>query len=232
MDHALRSSEGCIPADIRPQEEEVEASGVERELGDSRFILCNQPDEFLVTKVGTGCHSALALLYGRHSPVVFSLILRIVQNRQVAEELTQEVFMRVWQRSSTFHNDRGSVRSWMLGIAHHLAIDDIRRRQARPRQIYTDPAGEHLAPEVVDNSPEPSEIVLNRIRREQISGMLAALPASQREVIEMAYFGGMTQAEIAKQRGEPLGTVKTRTRLGLQRLRSGLLARGIQPGVL
>jgi RNA polymerase sigma-70 factor (ECF subfamily) len=182
--------------------------------------------------VGTGCASALELLYDRHSAAVFSLILRIIRNQQVAEELTQEVFLRVWQRSSTFRADRGSVRSWMLTVARNLAIDAIRRQQARCRQVYYDPAGEHLAPEVIDNSTEPSEIVLNRMRREQISGLLAELPVPQREVIEMAYFGGMTQAEIADYRGEPLSTVKTRTRLGLQRLRTGLLARGIQRGSL
>ncbi len=231
MDQA-RLSERYTSGAIGPREAEIEAGGVEGELDDSRFTLCNRPDESLVAMVGTGYGSAFELLYGRHSTVVFSLILRIVQNWQVAEELTQEVFLRVWQRSSTFRADRGSVRSWMLKIARNLALDDIRRQQARCRQVYYDPAGEHLAPEVIDNSPEPSEIVLNRMRREQISGMLAELPVSQREVIEMAYFGGMTQAEISDYRGEPLSTVKTRTRLGLQRLRSGLLARGIQLGTL
>jgi RNA polymerase sigma-70 factor (ECF subfamily) len=231
MDQGLLS-ERYIPRAIGPREERIEVSAVEAQGDDSRFALCNQPDKSLVAVVGTGCVSAFELLYNRHSPMVFALILRIVENQQVAEELTQEVFLRVWQRSSTYHADRGSVRNWILSIAHNLAIDDIRRQQARCRQVYYDPAGDRLAPEVVDNSPEPSEIVLNRIRREQISRMLADLPVSQREVIEMAYFGGMTQAEIADYQGEPLSTVKTRTRLGLQRLRSGLLARGMQPGAL
>lgn len=231
MDQALLT-ERCLPRAIGTREAEIEAGGVEGELDDSRFTLCNRPDESLVAMVGTGCASALELLYDRHSAVVFSLILRIVQNRQVAEELTQEVFVRVWQRSSTFRADRGSVRSWMLMVARNLAIDELRRQRVRCRQVCNDPAGEHRAEEVIDNSPGPSEIVLNRMRREQISGMLAELPVSQREVIEMAYFGGMTQAEIADYRGEPLSTVKTRTRLGFQRLRSGLLARGTQRGTL
>ncbi len=231
MDQASLSESHILGA-IGPREEEIEVSGVEGELDESHFTLCDQPDESLVAIVATGCTSAFEFLYDRHSPVVFSLILRIVQNWQVAEELTQEVFVRVWQRSPTFRHYRGSVRSWILSIAHNLAIDDIRRQQARRRQAYYDPAGEQLAPEVIDKSPETSEIVLNHLRREQISDILAELPVSQREVIEMAYFGGMTQEEIADCRGEPLSTVKTRTRLGLRRIRLGLLARGIQPGML
>ncbi len=231
MDQALLSQRH-VPSAIRPRDEEIEASDVDAELGAPPLMLRDQPDEYLVAMIATGCASALELLYDRYSSAVFSMTLRIVQNRQVAEELTQEVFIRVWQRSSTFHRDRGSVSSWMLKVAHNLALDEIRRQQARRRKAYHDPVGEHLVPEVVDSSPETSEIVLNHLRREQISGILAELPVSQREVIEMAYFGGMTQAEIANCQGKPLNTVKTRARLGLQRLRSGLLARGIQPGTL
>ncbi len=195
-------------------------------------MLREQPDEYLVATIATGCESALELLYDRYSSAVFSLILHMVQNRQVAEELTQEVFIRVWQRSSSFRDERGRVRSWMLKIARNLALDEIRRQQARPLQIYYESPSEQLVPEVVDNSPGPNEIVINRLRREQISGMLVALPVSQREVIEMAYFGGMTQLEIADYKGEPLSTIKTRMRLGLQRLRANLLASGVQPGTL
>ncbi len=200
--------------------------------GEPQPLLSDQSDERLVALTARGCDSALELLYDRHSSAVFSLSLRIVRDQQVAEELTQEVFIRVWQRASSFRDDKGRVRSWMLRIARNLALDEIRRQQSRPLRVYYESPSEHLVPEVVDNSPGPNEIVLNRARREQILRMLVELPVSQREVIEMAYFGGMTQLEIADYKGEPLSTIKTRMRLGLQRLRSDLLARGIQPGTI
>ncbi len=165
-------SQRHIPSAIRPRDEPIEVSGVGAEPGVPSFMLREQPDEYLVATIATGCESALELLYDRHSSAVFSLILHMVQNRQVAEELTQEVFIRVWQRSSSFRDERGRVRSWMLKIARNLALDEIRRQQARPLQIYYESPSEHLVPEVVDTSPGPNEIVLDRVRREQILRML------------------------------------------------------------
>lgn len=191
-----------------------------------------QPDEELVARVGRGDDRGLEILYERYSRLVFSLILKMVQNQQVSEELTQEVFLRVWQQSSTFQRERGRFASWVLGIAHHTAIDEIRRRKARPQQVYPDPNSSRSLLDVADRSPEPEELALGGVRRDHIAEALSKLPDSQREVIELSYFGGLTQTQIAERKGEPLGTIKTRTRLGLQRLRNNLLAQGIHSDTL
>jgi RNA polymerase sigma-70 factor (ECF subfamily) len=189
-------------------------------------------DEELLARVGRGDESGLSVLYDRYARVVYSLVLRMVRNQQVAEELTQEVFLRVWQQAGTFHRERGRFASWIFGIAHHLAIDELRRRKARPKQVYDDPAASRSLIEIADRAPDPEELALGGIRREYIVEALSQLPQNQREVLEMSYFGGLTQSQIAERQGEPLGTIKTRTRLGLQRLRANLLAQGIQSDTL
>ncbi|MBA2362977.1 MAG: sigma-70 family RNA polymerase sigma factor [Chloroflexia bacterium] len=189
-------------------------------------------DEELATRVGQGDEAGLGLLYDRYARVVYSLTLKMVRNQQVAEELTQEVFVRVWQQASTYSREKGRFSSWLFGIAHHLAIDELRRRKARPQQVYDDPDVPHSLLDVMDNVPGPDEQAFGGIRREYIIEALARLPVPQREVLELSYFGGLTQSEIADQRGEPLGTIKTRTRLGLQRLRTNLLAQGVQSDTL
>lgn len=189
-------------------------------------------DEDIVVRIGTGDDSGIEVLYDRYSRVIFSLLLKMVQNQQVAEELTQEVFLRIWQQASSFQKERGRFVSWALGIAHHMAIDEIRRRKARPQQVYDDPKGARSLLEVADRLNEPDELALGEIRRECVVEALAQLPGSQREVIAMSYFGGLTQTQIAERKGEPLGTIKTRTRLGLQRLRLSLLEQGIRSDTL
>lgn len=189
-------------------------------------------DDEILTRVGRGDEDGLSLLYDRYARVVYSLVLRMVQNRQVAEELTQEVFVRVWQQAGAFQKERGRFTSWMFGIAHNLAIDELRRRKARPHQVYDDPGAARSMLDVTDVTSAPEDQALNGIRREYVVEALSQLPESQREVLELSYFEGMTQSQIAERQGEPLGTIKTRTRLGLQRLRNNLLARGIQSDTL
>lgn len=189
-------------------------------------------DEEILAQIGQGDEHGLGVLYDRYARAVYSLTLRLVQNQQVAEELTQEVFLRVWQQAGTFQREKGRFASWMFGIAHHLAIDELRRRKARPQQVHDNPELSRSLLEVTDGAPPPDELALGGIRREYITEALARLPASQREVLEMAYFGGLTQSQIADRKGEPVGTIKTRTRLGLQRLRSNLLEQGIRPDML
>ena len=189
-------------------------------------------DEAILAQIGQGDEHGLGVLYDRYARAVYSLMLRLVQNQQVAEELTQEVFLRVWQQAGTFQREKGRFSSWVFGIAHHLAIDELRRRKARPQQVYDNPELSRSLLEVTDGAPSPDELALGGIRREYIMEALAHLPASQREVLEMAYFGGLTQSQIADRKGEPVGTIKTRTRLGLQRLRLNLLEQGIRPDML
>lgn len=182
-------------------------------------------DEDLIEQVIGGDESGLESLYDRYARPVYSLMLQMVSDQQVAEELTQEVFLRVW-RADSYCADKGRPMSWILGIAHHLAVDELRRRSARPRLVHDDPQVGRSLLEVADASPDPHELTLQGIRRRQISEALAGLPASQREVLVLAYFGGLTQSEIAETYGLPLGTVKTRTRLALGKLRVYLEAGG------
>lgn len=189
-------------------------------------------DNELLARVGRGDEDGLSLLYDRYARVVYSLVLRIVQNRQVAEELTQEVFVRIWQQAGTFQKERGRFASWVFGIAHNLAIDEIRRRKARPQQVYDDPVAARSMLDTADGTPAPEDLALSGIRREYVIEALAQLPDNQREVLELSYFGGLTQSQIAARQGEALGTIKTRTRLGLQRLRNNLVAQGIQSDTL
>ena len=189
-------------------------------------------DEDILARVGDGDAASLETLYDRYSRVVFSLILKMVRNRQVAEELTQEVYLRVWQQAATYRRDKGRFAGWILGIAHNVAIDELRRRKVRPQQVYDDPDLSRSFLDLPDRSPHLDEIAMNGIRRRSVVEALASLPKEQREVIEMSYFSGLTQSEIAERKGEPLGTIKTRSRLALQRLRAALAAQGIEADTL
>ncbi len=184
-------------------------------------------DEELISRVGNGDAHALEALYDRYARPVFSLASRITGDQQAAEEITQEVFVRVWQQATTYSRERGRLSSWLLGIAHHLSIDEIRRRGARPQSSHSSDDPSQPRSEPRDSSPDPGEIAIGQERREAVLLALSSLPAEQRQVIELSYFAGLTQAEIAEKLVLPLGTVKTRTRLGLQRLRAELLARGM-----
>ncbi len=183
----------------------------------------------LIALVASDDVSGLAALYDQYSRPVFSLLLRMLQDQQLSEDLTQEVFLRVWQRASSFSADRGRLASWIFQIAHHAAVDEIRRRKSRPQRAHDRSETSGFMLEFTDGSPTPDELAIGGLQREAIAEALSKLPLNQREAIEMSYFDGMTQAEIAERGGTPLGTVKTRTRLGLQRMRDYLKAGGMEP---
>ena len=178
-------------------------------------------DEALLARLATGDRTALGPLYDRYSGPVFALALRIIADRVAAEDLLQEVFVRVWQRAGTYQVGRGRPLTWVLGIAHNLAIDEVRRRGRRP-QIT-----EEREADKVDDllagvpSPEagPEEQAWEHQRRQQIGKALLQLPPAQRTIIELTYFEGYTQSQMAEHLGEPLGTIKTRLRLGIHKLR-------------
>lgn len=183
-----------------------------------------EEDEALVRRLLDGDPAALATLYDRYAGVAFSLLLRMLGDRTVAEEVLQEVFLRVWQRAATYQHARGRFAPWLLAIAHHLAIDELRRRQRQPPRVADREATERQIALVPDPGPDVAETAGAREERERIAAALAALPAAQRVALELAYFDGYSQAEIATRLGEPLGTVKTRIRLGLRKLRDLLHA--------
>jgi RNA polymerase sigma-70 factor (ECF subfamily) len=178
-------------------------------------------DEALIARLAAGDTAALSLLYDRYSGAVFSLAARIVGDRQVAEDLLQEVFVRVWQRAGTYQGARGKPLTWVLGIAHNLAIDEVRRRRRRPLEADDrDEEGQLIAFQSLPSvDSDPSDLAGERLRREQIVAALAQLPQAQRILIELAYFEGYTQSQLAARLGEPLGTIKTRMRLAAQKLR-------------
>lgn len=178
-------------------------------------------DADLIRMVSEGDARALEVLYDRYSRVIHSFSLRIVGDPQVAEEVLQEVFFRAWRQGSKFQSTRGSLITWLLSITHNLAIDEVRKRNRRPQRIDT-AEPELLLAMLQDESQDVEQEVWISTLRDSIKKALLDLPAAQRKVIEMAYFEGLTQREIAEQLEEPLGTVKTRMRLGILKLRERL----------
>ena len=162
----------------------------------------------------------MAQLYDRYNRLVFSLALAIVNDMATAEEVTLDVFMRVWQKAATYRPEQAKVSTWMTHIARHHAIDVLRRRAARLDQSALH--WEDAIRNVESSHPDPQESVELSLRRERIHAALARLPVEQKQALVLAYFGGYTQSQIAEILAQPLGTIKTRLRLGMQKLREHL----------
>ncbi len=191
---------------------------------DASVDLTKASDAELIARASEGDARALEILYDRYARVVYSFALRIVGDPSLAEELLQEAFFRAWQQGGAFRASRGSFITWLLSITHNLAIDELRKRRRRPQRAdnNTTEEAEQLLPEMPDESQDVEEEVWLASLRDRIADALASLPPAQREAIELAYFQGLTQREIAERLGEPLGTIKTRMRLGMQKLREQL----------
>ena len=172
-------------------------------------------DEALIERLVRRDVRALDTLYGRYSRPVFSLALKILGDREIVEEVVQEVFLRLWTRAASFDPARGKLLSWLLTITHHRAVDELRRRRSQPE---VDGLDEQLA-SAEEPASDPSETYAQIEDKEAVQRALARLPETQRRPIEMAYYGGLTQVEISQTLNEPLGTIKTRMRLGMQKLR-------------
>jgi RNA polymerase sigma-70 factor (ECF subfamily) len=183
--------------------------------------LTSVSDAELILLVTQGDQYALEALYERYARAVYSFSLRIVGDAQVAEEILQEVFVRAWQQGGSFQSARGSLITWLLSITHNLSIDEVRRRKRRPQKAESEEPESILAG-LPDEGPNVEEEVWLSSLRVSIQDALQLLPAAQREAIELAYFQGLTQREIADTLGEPLGTIKTRMRLGMLKLREQL----------
>ena len=178
-------------------------------------------DGALLARIGQRDERALALLYARYADVVYGLAFRIVRQAEVAEEVTQETFLRVWRSAHTFQGEPSGFRSWLFRIARNLALDQLRRQAARPRTVTITPEPtDDRAPldTLADETCDVAAQATARCLRDQVRRALLTLPPEQRHVLELAYFGGLTHREIAAQTGQPLGTIKTRLRLGLHKL--------------
>ena len=175
-------------------------------------------DEELMPLVQRGDPRAFELLYDRHGGAAFSLAYRMVGNRVTAEDITQEAFLSIWRSRQRYESARGSVRTWVLGIVHHRTIDALRRNLVHDRR-RTDAEGV----EEREQAPELTDV--EAVRRDEartVRTALDALPEEQTRVIRLAYFGGFTHTEIADMLEMPVGTVKGRMRLGLDKMRRAL----------
>lgn len=175
------------------------------------------PDEEIIVRLKDGEGWAMSVLYDRYGRLVFSLAFKILNDRGAAEETVQEVFVKVWKRCREYDARRGKFSSWLTGIAHNHAIDELRRRRVRPSASED---GDGAMDAVLDDGPAPLELAVQSLERRRIVDALKEIPADQRRAIEMAYFQGFTQQEISEKLGEPLGTIKTRMRLGMQKLKT------------
>jgi RNA polymerase sigma-70 factor (ECF subfamily) len=185
-------------------------------------------DAELIALIVEGDVAALGTIYDRYQRAVYALCARVTHDYGAAEELTQEVFVRLWKSAASFEPGRGRVSAWLLRIAHNLSLNEVRRRSSRPVIAYeADWEVESGGVEDQDAQDDPAMAVWLTERAVVIRAALGQLPAPQRQAIEMAFFDGLTQAEIAAATGDPLGTVKSRIRIGMQRLRDVLLAAGV-----
>ena len=175
-------------------------------------------DRAVLAMVAAGQLDALQELYDKHRTMAYTIALRITSDAALAEDVVQEAFLGAWRNAGKYAEERGSVKTWLLSIVHHRAIDAIRRR--RPATEL--PEREDVPPPAL-TLPDVWPEVAGNLDREAIAGALRALSSVQREAIELAYFGGLTQQEIAARTGAPLGTVKSRIRLGLLAMRSVLI---------
>ncbi len=175
-------------------------------------------DEELMQLVYRSSADAFEVIYDRHADAAFSLAYRICAQRALAEDVVQEAFLSLWRSRSRYDRNRGSVRTWLLGIVHNRAVDALRRRAVRDRGVVDD---DGLQERVA--AAERTEVdVVRREEAREIRHALDDLPDEQSRVIELAYFGGMTHVQIASMLDTPVGTIKGRMRLGLAKMRMSL----------
>jgi len=175
-------------------------------------------DRAVLVRLADGELDALEELYDRYKTMAYSIAYRITNDSTLAEDVVQDAFLGAWRNAGRYAGARGSVRTWLLSIVHHRAIDAIRRR----RPTVELPDSEAILPDTLTLPDAWGDVEL-RLDREAVQVALTRISDVQREAIELAYFGGLTQTEIAERTGVPLGTVKGRLRLGLQGMRAALL---------
>ena len=183
-------------------------------------------DEQLVEKVANGDASALEALYDRYVRQCFGLALRIVGEPALAEEVVQEVFTKFWVKPANYSAEKGKFASWLLSLVHHRCIDELRRKSRTTVSLEHPEAGSVLDREPSKEMDLDDQAILKE-EQAVVRDALREIAPNQRQVIELAYFKGLSQSEIAAKLGQPLGTVKTRTRQGLKQLRGLLATKGL-----
>lgn len=178
-------------------------------------------DRDLVRRIEGGDEEAFRGLFGRYAPSALSLARRVARQPVLAEEIVQEAFLAVWRNPGGYDQGRGSVKSWLMGMVHHRAVDAVRREESQRRRAEEAQANDVVVVE------DPAEAVVEALgvpeERKAVRAALEELPTEQRRVIELMYFDGLSQTKIAERLGLPLGTVKSRTLLGMRRLRAALI---------
>ena len=184
-------------------------------------------DAALVELLADGHANALGELYQRHGGACYRLARQVTASAALAEDAVQEAFIGLWRHPGTYLAGRGSVRSWLLGLTHHKAVDTVRRESAQRRRQNAQAALQALDPPSAD---DPAAITWRAMRAAEVRAAVNALPDAQRQALALAYFGGYTQSEIAELTNVPLGTVKTRTFWAMRRLRLRLAPLAHLPG--
>ena len=178
-------------------------------------------DEQLITLIANGEKDALEVFYNRYARPVFSLARYMLRDPSLAEEATQDVFLNLWLKAASYNPERGAPKSWFMSVAHHRIVDVIKSRN---RRLQSSNSAPHELLDLHPTAGDSTEDAAHRnIARDEILEVLGRLPEEQRRVLVMAYFEGYSQSEIASRLGEPLGTVKTRARLGIQKLRAAMV---------
>jgi RNA polymerase sigma-70 factor, ECF subfamily len=223
---------GCIlprmnpPSTPQPYLRQGDAASVGAESEVGRAV--ESDDEALVRRMADGDEQALAVLYDRWQAVVHGVVSRMLRRPEDVEDIVEETFWQAWRQASRFDRTRGAVQTWLLTIARSRALDRVRAMRRRREEPLEGDDGQIVVQQVAEGDPgqdaEASE------RRRIVVAALSGLPAEQREALELGYFGGLGQTEIAERTGQPLGTVKTRMRLALQKLRSQLQVLGSNEG--
>jgi len=174
-------------------------------------------DASLIRLIAQKQPEALSELYDRYYRLIFSLALYIVQEQATAEEITLDVFARVWEKAATYQAERARVSTWLTSITRNQAIDVLRRQRVRPEQNSL--SWSEVLPQAISHAANPEESTELALQRERVQAAIAQLPAEQKQVLGLAYFRGYTHREVSEALGQPLGTVKTRLQLALKKLR-------------
>ena len=182
--------------------------------------LAHMSDEALVLLAARSEQSALAELYDRYGRTAYGLALRVLRDERLAEDAVQEGFLAVWRTAARFVPERGKASTWILTLVHRRAVDVVRREQRRRADTL-----EHASEPAVGGVDEDAWL---RLQRERVQEALRLLPDTQREALELAYYGGFTQSELAERLGQPLGTIKSRMFAGLARMRELLGEPGME----
>lgn len=180
-------------------------------------------DASLLRALQSGQQDAIAVLYDRYSGMAYGLAYRITGDATLAEDVVQEAFVSLWKQARRFDPERGQVRSWLMTIVHHRGVDAVRRRSSRGERALPDGPEEFIA-----SQPRPEELAEWTLDAEAVREAVKQVPEEQRKTIEMAYFMGMTHVEIAARMEVPLGTVKSRLRIGLEKMRDYLRPRVLE----